>query len=476
MRKILSIISILSLPLWAGLAIAAQLTPEASSNPAAPSEQKAAEPFAFADFTWLNGNSRQQYAVLDTKYFTPEISVDTNYSYNFNHPVDHTQVGSTVTGRSNEFQLQDLGFGGDFHTEHARARIMTQFGGYATMQPRNDQSPGRGQFDLTNAYRYLSEAYGGYHWNVWNGINLDAGIFMSYIGLFSFYNFENWAYQGSYVTDNTPFFFNGLRLQMFPTDKFKAEIWLINGWQSYGMYNEMPGLGYQFLWRPSGNWSYVFNGYFGADTQDSAGRFRMHSDNSVQYKYFDSPETVISKAAFSITGDIGCENGNGVRCIGSSDSTPNQSFLGLMAYNRLWFAKDTLGLTLGGGWIHNPGRYIVLLPPIQQNGVAYATNGQPGGVSGPQGGANAVTGSNYFPTGPGTNFGAWDTSITFDYMPDQFVTFRLEYVHRQSNVPYFAGPGGITSPDGWNTTQSATWQPDLRKSEDVVNGALLVRL
>src|SRR5260370_5949484 len=35
-----------------------------------------------------------------------------------------------------------------------------------------------------------------------------------------------------------------------------------------------------------------------------------------------------------------------------------------MLYNRAWFKKDTYGLTIGGGQINNPGRYLVLLPPI----------------------------------------------------------------------------------------------------------------
>ena len=35
-----------------------------------------------------------------------------------------------------------------------------------------------------------------------------------------------------------------------------------------------------------------------------------------------------------------------------------------MLYNRFWFHKDLFGLTLGGGQINNPGRYLVLLPPI----------------------------------------------------------------------------------------------------------------
>jgi len=44
---------------------------------------------------------------------------------------------------------------------------------------------------------------------------VDAGIFMSYIGLFSYYQFDNWAYQPSYVSSNTPWFFNGVRVQIF---------------------------------------------------------------------------------------------------------------------------------------------------------------------------------------------------------------------------------------------------------------------
>jgi hypothetical protein len=43
----------------------------------------------------------------------------------------------------------------------------------------------RGQWQLDTAYRYISEAYGGYHFDTMNGINVQAGIFMSYVGLWS---------------------------------------------------------------------------------------------------------------------------------------------------------------------------------------------------------------------------------------------------------------------------------------------------
>ncbi len=108
---------------------------------------------------------------------------------------DDTISGSSEIFRSEEFQVTQMGVGGDFHWDNVQARVMTQFGMYSATTPRNDASPARGQWDLADAYRYISEAYGGYHINVLDGINIQAGIFMSYIGLFSYYNFDNWAYQ-----------------------------------------------------------------------------------------------------------------------------------------------------------------------------------------------------------------------------------------------------------------------------------------
>ena len=209
-----------------------------------------AEPFAFADFTWLNGNPRTKTPAFDTKFFTPEIRVDVDYVYDFAHPKDDTISGSSEVFRSGEVQLTHLGVGGDFHYDNVRARLMTQFGMYSQTTPRNDASPSRGQWNLDNAYRYISEAYGGYHFNALHGINVDAGIFMSYVGLFSYYNFDNWAYQPSYVSSNTPWFFNGVRVQIFPTAHLKIEPWFVNGWQAYGRFNRRPGVGGQILWRP----------------------------------------------------------------------------------------------------------------------------------------------------------------------------------------------------------------------------------
>ena len=80
--------------------------------------------------------------------------------------------------------------------------------------------------------------------------------------------------------------------------------------------------------------------------------------------YYHNPDRTLDRMAFSLTGDMGCEHGGGVSCTGDSAQGPKQSFIGYMLYNRMWFHKDLYGFTLGGGQINNPGRYLVLLPPI----------------------------------------------------------------------------------------------------------------
>ena len=477
-------------PVVAAPALPVATTAEAATSAKATTDAAPAkiEPFSDADWTWLNGNPRTKDIFWDSKFFTPEIRSDTVYVYDFNHPTDHSIGGSSELFRSQEVQLTQLGVGGDFHYDNVRARLMTQFGLYSATTPRNDPSPGHGQWDLVSAYRYLAEAYGGYHFDKLHGVNVDAGIFLSYIGLFSYYNFDNWAYQPSFVSSNTPWFFEGVRVQIFPTAHLKIEPWFINGWQAYASANHRPGLGGQIKWTPKPWINVISNNYgLGRDDLFIPDRRRIHTDDSVEIKYFDRPERMLDRMAFSLTADAGCEYGGGVSCYGDHAGGPKQSFLGYMLYNRFWFHHDLFGLTLGGGKINNPGRYLVLLPPI--NGESAIT---------------ASTNSPYFTENPGDPFKAWDSSITFDYMPKQYITFRWEYDYRHANVPYWTGRGGITPPSG-NTgsptdyvctngassgqellgpattfctsapQNSSVWFPDLRKDENFIDMSILVK-
>jgi hypothetical protein len=486
--------------------------PEALQAPDPAPENDTVTPLANdGDIGWMNGNTRGKGPVFDTKFFTPEIRLDVNYLQSGNHPIDHTVDGSTEVFRSSEFQIEQVSFGGDFHWDNVRARFLSMFGMFATTTPRNDASGAIGQWDVQDAYRYFSEANAGYHFDVNHGLNVDAGVFVSYIGLFSYYNFDNWTYQPSFVSSNTPWFFNGLRVQWWPTQDLKIEPWLINGWQSYNKFNRHPGLGGQILWIPSDSLKLVFNTYTagqdnlncqansnnGQGTMDTlcqpqngggahaaAGSYvgagppvnyanvtRVHEDDSVLVKYYDAhgqSGNGISKMAFSFTMDEGCEYGGGVHC---THGPNKESFFGAMLYDRTWFHNDLYAVTIGGGFMNNPGRYLALTPPIN--------------------GATAASGSPYFTQQPGQKLYQWDSQINFQYMPRDWITWWTEATYRHSSVPYWSGPGGITPPGG-NTGSPAScvgggvnaltgncspgdWFPDLRVREVIWGAGVMVK-
>jgi hypothetical protein len=500
---------------WSGVTAASPAVPtvpEALQAPEAAAENDTMTPLAnVGNIGWMNGNTRGNGPAFDTKFFTPEIRLDVNYLQSGNHPIDHTVVGSTEVFRSSEFQIEQVSFGGDFHWENVRARFLSMYGMFATTTPRNDASGVIGQWDLQDAYRYFSEANAGYHFDVNHGLNVDAGVFVSYIGLFSYYNFDNWTYQPSFVSSNTPWFFNGLRVQWWPTQNLKIEPWLINGWQSYAKFNRHPGLGGQILWIPNDSLKLVFNTYTagqdnlncqansnnGQGTMDTlcrpqnggpgnaaAGSYvgagpavnyanvtRVHEDDSILLKYYDAHGqggAGISKMAFSLTVDEGCEYGGGVHC---THGPNKESFFGAMLYDRTWFHNDLYAVTVGGGFMNNPGRYLALTPPIN--------------------GATAASGSPYFTQQPGQKLFQWDSQVNLQYMPRDWITWWTEVTYRHSSVPYWSGPGGITPPGGNNgapascvgggadantgNCSAGDWFPDLRVREVIWGAGLMVK-
>ncbi|HYW90636.1 MAG TPA: outer membrane beta-barrel protein, partial [Chloroflexota bacterium] len=433
-------------------------------------------------------------------FFTPEVRFDVNYLQSFNHPNDHTIVGSTEEFRSGEFQITQVSLGGNFHWHNVQARFLSMFGLFSVTTPRNDASQAVGQWDLQGAYKYFSEANAGYHWDVNHGLNVDAGIFVSYVGLFSYYNFDNWTYQPSFVSSNTPWFFNGLRVQWFPTQTLKIEPWLINGWQSYAKFNSHPGFGGQILWIPNDSLKLVFNTYtLGQDNLATGSGYpanggnpnapiglpnpggtyvnyahvtRYHIDDSVLWRYYDAKDSsAVSKMALSLTVDLGCESGGGVHCARG----PNKAnFFGAMLYNRIWFDHNLYAVTLGGGFMNNPGRYLALVPPIN--------------------GATAATGTPYWTENPGQKLYQWDAQLNFQYMPKDWITWWTEVTYRHSDVPYWSGPGGVTPPLG-NTgspasfacngggvsgadacaSEGGVWFPDLRTREVIWGAGVMVK-
>ena len=81
-----------------GAAAAGQTAPaEATPVPEIPAQVTTLGEAFPDDMTWVNNNGHQKDSPMATKYFTPEIRFDANYTIDYNHPKDDTLGGSTET-------------------------------------------------------------------------------------------------------------------------------------------------------------------------------------------------------------------------------------------------------------------------------------------------------------------------------------------------------------------------------------------
>ncbi|QKG52258.1 outer membrane beta-barrel protein [Hymenobacter sp. BRD67] len=439
-------------------------------------------PFAGMDLSWVNGQNRQQNFPLQFKdqagetVLTATTFLDGYYNYNFANPLDHTQTISAVTGRTQEFSLALASIGIESNYKNIIGRLWLQTGSMLNLVQETDASVLRGRNTgstigangvnvgtgiTTNNLKYIREAAAGYHFNVAYGLNLELGIFMSYIGLESYVTQENWSYQRSLVCDFTPFYFQGARAQFYPAKNFKTELWLMNGWQTYNTLNNRPALGNSNYYRPSENIQLVANFYYGNDSRPgpdslAVGRAaypniqRFHHDNSIVARYYHKdkkgPLRGITQAAFSLNTHYGFQSGTDAA--GNEVKRADNYMVGSSLANRIWFAKNKLALTTRVGFVKNPSRYLSFNPSV----VGFTDTD-----------ASKLT--------------AKEATATFDVMPSDYVTFRVEYLHRSANVPYFAGPGGTTSPSGYaDQPLPAHYVPDLRDYENRLIFAVNFRL
>jgi len=465
----------------------AQTTETATAqNPATKADTATAKvPFDGMDLSWVNGQNRQQNFPLQFKdkdgetVLTGTTFLDGYFNYNFARPLDHTQTISAVTGRAQEFSLALASIGIESNYKNIIGRLWLQTGSMLNVVQETDGSVLRGRNTGTtigangvnagngitgNNLKFIREAAAGYHFNAAYGLNVELGIFMSYIGLESYVTQENWSYQRSLVCDFTPFYFQGARVQFYPTKKFKTELWVMNGWQTYNTFNRQPALGNSNYYRPSENLQLVANFYYGNDSRptfgDSAsaaasGRaaypsvVRFHHDNSVVARYYHKdkkgPLHGITQAAFSLNTHYGFQSGTDAA--GHDVKAKDNYMFGSSFANRLWFAKNKLAFTTRVGFVKNPSRYLSFNPSSV-------------GFTDPD--ASKLT--------------AKEVTGTFDIMPNDYVTFRFEYLHRSANVPYYAGPGGTTSPTGYADQPLTNYVPDLRDFEDRLIFAVNFRL
>jgi hypothetical protein len=395
-------------------------------------------PYANGDWSWLNGTNRQPSSLLKWGPLTGTVLVDAYYALQFSRPRDHTIFQTTTAPRNNEIAINLVTLGVEVADLGGPiGRLYLQAGSNQETLWGQDASTQRGYFLTLRTFAPVQQAAAGWHFHALHGVNVEAGIFPSYFALESYFPQENWNYLHPFVSDFTPYYFAGVRNQWYFTQDTKLELWLVNGWQTFGQWHESRAGGYQLNVRPSERLSINHSTYVGKDQAADPDAVRFYSDNFVQWQWLKNEG--VKSSAVAVVGDIGYER---------RSTSPSGPMAGASISDRVEL-DDHWAACLRADIFYDKTQALVTQLPL---------------------------GSVYQLPDHGAFLGGGLTA-TIDFSPSAWLLLRAEYAHRWTSIPYLSGPGGITGPGGVmpaNAAAAASFVPDLRKMDDraVVNATL----
>ncbi len=310
-------------------------------------------PFGDQDSRWMNGQNAQPPSLLAMGPVTWAFYVDGYYAFQFHQPIDHTIFPTTVAPRHNELSINLAVLGVELTgLDGPIGRLYIQYGANSETTAGQDATTERGFFLTNRTFNHVQQAAVGWHFHALHGINVELGIFPSYVGLESYLPQENWSYTHALVSDATPYYFFGLRAQLYVTRHFKLELWAVNGWQTFGQWHEARAGGYLWNWRPREWLSIVNSIYVGQDVEDDPDPVRIYCDNNLQVRYFKGQK--IKWVALSLVADYGYDH---------RSNAPSGSIAGAALANRFQWT-DKWATTLRGDIFYDQTQAISPRLPI----------------------------------------------------------------------------------------------------------------
>jgi hypothetical protein len=251
---------------------------------------------------------------------------DAYYAYDFERPATRDRAYTTQPARHNEFNINLAFVEAKIADERVRGRFALQTGtavnfNYAAEANNRELS------------QLIQEGVVGYRLadNLW----IDAGIYLSHIGLESWISRDNWTYTRSLCSDFSPYYQTGVKATLQASPQFALQFHVLNGWQNIAETNNGKAVGLQAAFTPSENISLTYNNFIGNEQSDSlASRTRFFND--VVLKFSLSP-------SFQIAGmfDLGLEekpagSGNSTwyaaMLLGKLQATPSLALTGRVEY------------------------------------------------------------------------------------------------------------------------------------------------
>ena len=207
--------------------------------------------------------------------------LDTYYGYNLNQPASQTSTLRSLDARSNEFALNLIEFNLDKPPDPAGSRLGYHLGlGFGqAINAINATDPAGLGFA-----QYLKEAYLSYLAPVGNGLQVDAGKFVTPHGAEVIETKDNFNYsRGLLFSYAIPYYHYGLRAKYSFNGKYSVTGFVVNGCNDIYDNNTGKTYGVTFGWNPTRKIS-ITQGYMaGPETSGTNAHWRQLSDTVLTY-------------------------------------------------------------------------------------------------------------------------------------------------------------------------------------------------
>ena len=299
---------------------AAVVAAEPGKSTSQSNEPKKKVTVAFADFTWLTGNSRTRE--LSINLATPSTTnsdqnaassttpwqyggfLDLGYLLGFNHPSNHLfRSRGTTFHVDNLYVNMAAVYGKRKISEESRwgAEFTAQGGKDSELFGFSATAPNIGGFKWL---RHLGPTNVSYVAPVGKGLTVQGGIFASLIGYDSLYAKDNFNYTRPWGADFTPYLMMGVNVSYPFNDKLSGAVFVINGYWHLADANNVPSSGGQVAYKATPHVTVKETVLWGPHQTDTSLKYwRSLSDTIVErrgdrvtfaFEYIYSSERVVA--------------------------------------------------------------------------------------------------------------------------------------------------------------------------------------
>lgn len=162
--------------------------------------------------------------------------VEAYYAYNFNQPSNGITDLRGFDNRHDSFNLSIVALDAQWDWEGVHGRITLQWGTTpATYYLAETAAPalgsGVGPQDAS-LWQWVQQAYAGYRVPIGSGLDVEAGLFLSPVGVETLAVKDGFLYSRTNLFYGLPFYHTGIRVSYALADELTLVAWVINGWNT----------------------------------------------------------------------------------------------------------------------------------------------------------------------------------------------------------------------------------------------------